>query len=329
MKAVRFDGRRVLMDSAAPAPSAAPGEAVIRPALVGVTRMDLAVAAGASPFGPFTGILGSQFVGVVESIAPGGGAAPGAEAQSLAGRRVVGSPTAPCGKCDMCRSGLSAHCRDSTILGVRGRNGCFAERFTLPARCLVAVPDTVPDDAALFAQTVAAAIEAAQQIRIEGKPYITVLGDGAMGLIMAQALARLNASVRLIGQRDEKIARCERWGIKHRREDEIGRRADQDVVVDCTGRAEGLALAMQLVRPRGKIVLKSIGVTGVDLSPLVAHEIEIIGSNQGPIREAVGMLERGEVQTDGLITRRLRLDAAAEALRAAASPEQIRVAMEV
>jgi len=172
-------------------------------------------------------------------------------------------------------------------------------------------------------------------LTIEGKPYITVLGDGPLGLLMVQVMAKLNASVRLVGRYSEKLAVCEKWGIKHRHVDDVGRRADQDIVVDCTGSPAGLELAMQLVRPRGVVVLKTLverdarAAHGVDLTPLVLKEIELIGSFTGPLKEALTLIERDEVDVVSLISRRMRLDDGAELLSAAGQPGVIKVLVSV
>jgi threonine dehydrogenase-like Zn-dependent dehydrogenase len=235
----------------------------------------------------------------------------------------------------MCQAGLRTHCRKRSILGVEGRDGCFAEFFTLPAANLVTVPDALDDDRAVFAHPLASALQAARQLTIEGKPFITVLGDGPLGLLMAQVMAKLNASVRLIGRYSEKLDLCEKWGIKHRHVDDIGRRADQDIVVDCTGSPTGLELAMELVRPRGKIVLKTLLsahtkiAPGVDLSPIVLKEIDVIGSGCGPINESVAMLARAQVDVVSLIARRMSLSDGAAVLTTAAQPGVLKVLIDV
>ena len=278
------------------------------------------------------GVLGHQFVGRVESVS-------GSDPMALTGKRVAGLITCVCEKCDMCLAGLGTHCRNRSILGMLNRDGCLAEYFTLPQKNLLPVDDSIDDDHAVFAELLASAIQAARQLTIEGHPYITILGDGALGLLMAQVMTRLNASVRLIGRYPEKLALCEKWGIKHRHVDDIGRRADQDVVVDCTDSPTGLELAMQLVRPRGTIVMKSLlapaeeggggggvgCVCGVDLSPLVLNEIQLIGSHRGPLPEALSMLRRREVDVVSLISRRMSLSEGVDALKAAAQPGVIKV----
>ena len=314
MRALISAERSVRFESGHPVPKCGGDEASIRLVQAAVTRTDVELCKGM--FG-FRGIAGHQFVGVVESV--------NGSHTNLIGKRVVGSPIVTCGKCDMCQGGLARHCRNRTILGVIGRDGCLADRFTLPARNLVLVPDSVDDDAAVFAFLVASAMQAAGQLTIVGRPYITVLGDGPLGMLVAQAMAKLNASVRVIGKHAENLAMCEKWGIKHRLLSEIGQRADQDVVVDCTGSPEGLAIAMNLVRARGKVLLKSIFAAesttkNVDLSPTVMKELELIGSFTGSMPEAVSALAKREFDVVSLISKRMSLADAATIMKAASQP---------
>lgn len=322
MRALVFDGKSLSLDVRRAEPAPAEGEAVIRPLKLGVCSTDLEICRG---YMGFTGVLGHEFVGVVESIS-------GPDTRRLTGKRVVGGINAVCLKCDMCRAGLSTHCRNRTALGILGRDGCFADRFTLPAINLVEVPESIDNDTAVFAEPLAAALHAARQLHVEGKPYITVLGDGRLGLLCVQVMAQLNASVRLIGKHPEKMNLCTKWGIKHRHVDDIGRRADQDVVVDCTGSAEGLELALQLVRPRGKVLLKTTVAPverKTDLSPIVINEIDVIGSRCGSIPDAVDALLRKQVDVASLISRRFKLDDGVKSLQTAAQPGVIKVLMDV
>jgi len=321
MRAIIFDGTSARLVNSHPEPQPARGEAIVRTTAAAVSSIDLEVCQGLLGF---TGTLGHEFVGVVEAVE-------GEDAIGLTGKRVVGSINVVCGRCDMCQAGLSRHCRQRTMLGMQGRDGCLADQFTLPAQNLLAIPDSLDDDHAVFVVPLGAALQALRQLTIEGKPYITVLGDGPLGLLMVQVMARLNASVRLVGRYSEKLLVCEKWGIKHRHVDDVGRRADQDIVLDCTGSPTGLELAMQLVRPRGKILLKTLLAptsriaAGVDLTPLVLNELELIGSATGPLEESVSMLARGEVDVLSLISRRMSLDDGPEILKAAAQPGTIKV----
>lgn len=342
MRALRYDGRQITLDTRLDEPAPPPGEALIRPIRVGISEADLSICRGLVPF---EGVLGHEFVGVVEAVNPGAGRDAG---RDLAGARVVGSINAACRRCDLCRAGLSNHCRNRTVLGVSGRDGCLADRFVLPVGNLAKVPDAIDDDAAVFAHPLAAAIHAAQSIRIEGKPFISILGDTPLGLLTVQVMARLNASVRLLGMHPDKFSLCEKWGVKHRHVREVGRRQDQDVVVDCSGDRDGLALAMQMVRPRGTILLMAAPapipmppstqldaaedpnwLTGVCLSPIVTGELEVIGSRCGRVADALEALSRSEVDVLPLITKRMKLDDGAAVVHAAAEPEQIKVVVDV
>lgn len=323
MRALIFDGQTVRLDAAQPTPLAREGDAIVRLSRALVSPIDCELTRGL--FG-YRGVLGHQFVGVVESA--------GELGAELIGKRVVASVHSSCGKCDLCIGGLAAHCRKRAMLGMNGIGGCLAEQFAIPARSLVAIPKHVTDEQAIFAVEVAAALHAADQLTIVGKPYISVIGDTTLALITAQIMSKLNASVRWMGWRPECVTVCEKWGLKHRLVDEAGKRADQDIVVDCSQALQGFELAMQLVRPRGKIVLKSLTQplleqgSGVALTPIVMSEIEVIGSQHGSIRDAVKRMAADEVDLTGLITKRLAISSGPAIIKVAQQPGSLGVAVE-
>lgn len=326
MRALRTDGHSVTLDRSRPAPRAGPGEALVRPTLVAITTPDRHAA---RPGSGFSGTLGHAMVGVVEEVHTDTDAPTAQRARALKGQRVTAAPSIACGRCDLCRGGLGNHCRDRAAPGLSGREGCFADLVALPLAALHPVPSSVEDERAVCAPALAAAAHAAVMFRVEGKPYITVLGDGLLGLLCVQVMARLNASVRLLGHHPQRFSLCERWSIKHRHAGEVGHRHDQDVVVDCTGSPAGLDLAMRLVRPRGRLVLMGTlpGQPAPDLAPLVDHELELVGARGGSIAEALLMLEQRLVHVEPLITRRGRLDDGVSLLRAADDRSQIVVVM--
>jgi threonine dehydrogenase-like Zn-dependent dehydrogenase len=327
MRAVRFDGNRALM-AHAPEPSLAHSEVLIRPLLLAIASPDLAILDGLVPF---KGTLGHEFVGIVEEVA-------NPEHQRWKAKRVVGSISIACSKCDRCRAGLSNHCHSRQVLGQHNRDGCFADRFALPVANLVEVPKSVDDEQAVFANSLAAALHAATIIRFENKPYVTVLGDGPVALLAAQVIAKLNASVRLLGKHQAKFSLCEHWGIKHRHIGEVGRRMDQDIVLDCTGSPSGFELATQLVRPRGKIILKSTPAPvpssqdirrppGPDLASITNNEIEVLGARCGKLADAIASLAKGDIDVRPLVTARRSLDEFADAIQLARHPDSIKVLM--
>jgi len=346
VRRLRADGQTLALDRAAPAAALSPGDALLRPISVLITRIDRhaialnasgqVAASGASGFTPGVSVLAALVsVSAVPSRSPAE-AASVSRAQKLVGSRVLVSPSVPCSVCELCTRGLSAHCPKRTIMGLWQRDGGLADELLMPAANLVPVPDSIDDERAVFAFLAGSAAHATASFRVEGKPFITVLGDGPLALLTVQAMARLNASVRLLGRHEAKLALCERWGIKHRPEHEAGRRNDQDVVIDCTGSSDGVITAIGLLRPRGRLVLKSCSTLGPMASggpgaggtlsagvidALVRAEIEVIGSREGSIAEGLALIQKGLVQTDALITRRAKLEDAPAVLSQARGAE--------
>jgi threonine dehydrogenase-like Zn-dependent dehydrogenase len=299
-----------LRERAIPAPLV--GECLLR------VRAALVVAADRTtgPAGPTAAerVPGQAFVGVVEKLGPSDGDLP-SSVKSLVGKRVAVHPVVRCGRCDRCLGGLSQHCRDRAILGL-DRDGGWAEHAVVPIASCVALPDSLDDERAAFAVPVARALEAMRHVRVEGKTYITVLGDDAEALATTQMMTRLNAAVRILARSESTITLAEKLGVKHRRADEVGRRGDQDVVVDCIGGAESLAFAAALVRARGTVILLGTGSDGsegrtADLASIVLGELRVQGSFHGPLAEAVELLAKRALDPSPLIERRLSLDAAA------------------
>lgn len=323
MIALTYDGNQPKLDPSHDAPALNAGDALIRPTRMGICSTDLQLCKG---YMDFTGVLGHEFVGIVESVAD-------RKDNKWVGKRVVGTINCVCGKCDMCKAGLREHCRDRTVLGIAGRDGCFAEQFTLPVWNLIEVPDNIDDDHAVFTEPLAAAYQIIRQLTVEGRPYITVLGDGRLGLLCAQVLSQLNATVRCVGNHTEKLQLCEKWGVKHRLLKDVGLRHDQDIVVDCTGSPSGFSTALQMVRPRGTIVMKTTHAPDdqkepIDLAPIVVNEIKLIGSRCGPFSEAIAALSSQSIDVLSLISRRAKLADGVEALKTAAKPDVIKVLLE-
>jgi alcohol dehydrogenase len=313
MRALVFD-QQLKFNPRQPEPPRDQGDSLLRVRQAGICATDLEIVKG---YMGFKGVLGHEFVGEVAE-------SPNRE---LVGRRVVGEINIACGRCDLCLSGLSSHCRGRSVLGILNHDGAFADLVRLPAANLHALPDSIDDDQAVFVEPLAAAFQVLKQIKPDSKTWVTVLGDGRLGLLVAQVLRNAGCPVRVIGRHRSKLALCEKWSIRSRPLDEIVPRHDQDVVVDCTGRAEGFETAMQMVRPRGTIVLKSTVAAGapLNLAPLVVDEISVIGSRCGPFREAIRALSEGQVDVASLIHRRMNLEQGVEAMAMAARPGVLKV----
>ena len=270
---------------------ALPGECLIRVTAAGICGTDLQMLDG---YAEFSGVPGHEFVGVVED-------APPADAHWI-GRRVVGEINVGCGTCERCRSGLKEHCPHRTVVGIRERSGAFAEFLSLPAANLHHVPDHVDDTAAVFVEPVAAACRILEQVVIKADTRVAVIGDGRLGNLIGQVLATRTSDLLLIGRREPKLNVARGLGLDARTIDGAVP-GDYDVVVDATGRPDGLERALELVRPRGTVVLKSTcnGATTLSLWPVPVHEIKIVGSRCGPFTMAMDLVAAGAVKTDPLL----------------------------
>ena len=277
-----------------PEPELRNGEALIRPHLVGVCNTDIEITRG---YMGFRGVLGHEFVGTVVACAD----------RSWIGKRVVGEINANCGVCAACRRGDEPHCPQRTTLGIDRRDGAMAELVSLPIHCLHEVPAAISDTAAVFVEPLAAALEIVQQSHLRPTERVAVVGDGKLGAMIVQVLRLTGCDLTLIGRHPERWGMFEAQGIRCQPDD--GSSAVYDVVVDCTGQPAGLATARRLVRPRGRLILKSTfaAETALNLTGLVVDEISLIGSRCGPFAPALRLLERGLIETEALVAARYRL----------------------
>lgn len=318
MKGVWLENQTIRFREDLPDPEPKAGEALVRLRRAGICGTDLQLLRG---YYPFTGIPGHEFVGEVVK-AP--------DDDAWVGRRVTGEINLSCGTCDQCRAARPTHCRCRDVLGIKGRNGAFAEYLTLPTANLHPVPDNVPDDDAVFTEPLAAALEIAEQVHIHPSDSVLVIGAGRLGQLIAQALQASGARLQVVARYPGQRRRLESRGISATDEGRVPEGA-ADIVVEATGSPDGLAAARRAVRPRGTIVLKSTykGGAAADLSGLVVDEITLVGSRCGPFQPALELLEEGRVAPAMLIDGRCPLHEAASAFEAAAGKGVLKVLFEV
>ncbi len=271
-----------------PVPERLPGQALIRIELAGICNTDIEITQG---FSSYRGILGHEFVGVVTE----------GDDADLVGKRVVGSIHIPCGECGTCLEGTSRHCPNERLMGIDRWPGCLADYVVLPEANLVQVPDSVPSMAAVFAEPLSSALQILKQATITPDDEVIVMGDGKLGLITAQAFRLRGLNVTVLGRHVDKLAKAAKLGIKCGFVDEFAGRAD--VVIDCTGSPEGLMGAIDLVRPRGVVVIKSVYHDSgkLNLGGIVLKELTCIGSMQGSLEDAIELLATGAMDVDPLV----------------------------
>lgn len=317
MHALAFDGREARVVERV-ATTRRPGEARLRPRLCGVCNTDLELARG---YMGFRGVLGHEFVAdVIEADDP-----------SWIGRRVVGGINCGCGSCERCRSGQERHCSSRTVLGILGRDGALSSSFDLPQRNLVAVPDTVSDEAAVFAEPLAAALRVVEQLvelRVDwSTARVAVQGDGKLGLLCAIVLAERARNVTLFGRHPGRVSLPSQVTECPANDDS---ERGFDVIVEATGKPEGLERALARVAPLGSVVLKTTcaGKHELALAPVVVDEVRLIGSRCGDLAAAVAWLERSRLPVRELVSARFALADGERALAHAARPGVLKVLVE-
>jgi len=320
VKALSFDGSlKLVLD--APIPQRA-GEALVKVICAGICNTDLEIVKG---YAGFHGTLGHEFVGrVVESPDP-----------PLIGQRVVGEINAGCGLCELCLGGDPRHCPDRTVLGIKGRDGAFAEFLCLPVGNLIQVPDSITDEAAVFVEPLAAALNVLEQVRLTNSDDVAIVGDGKLAQLVVIAAASTSCSLTVIGKHKEKLELAERLGANKLLLEAAtwGREWERrfDVVIEASGSPSGLEAALRTIKPRGTIVLKSTHqeAAQLDISRVVVNEVTIVGSRCGRFDPAIDLLQQAKLDFSPLISNRFALEEGRRAFDEAARSRSMKVMLQM
>jgi len=308
-------GTVALCDLPEPVPGS--GEALLRVSMAGICNTDLELARG---YMGYEGVLGHELCGVVEACSD----------PQWIGKRVAAEINLACGTCAACLRGLGRHCPTRTVLGIVGKSGCFAERVTVPIANLHALPAALDDARACFVEPTAAAFEILTQLPIDERTRVAVLGDGKLGQLVTQVLATSGARPVLVGHHARKLALASARGIETAVPGALPRKAF-DVVVEATGASAGLQAALELVRPRGTVVLKSTyhGELRVDAAPIVIDELTVVGSRCGPFKPAIDALASGRVDPASLVDAVMPLADGVAAMQRAATRGTLKVLLDM
>ena len=316
MRGLWLEKQQLQLKNDLPLPQTTEDEALVRVLQAGICNTDLELLRG---YYPYQGILGHEFVGVVEK-----------GPQHLVNKRVVGEINAVCGRCRFCLGGSPSHCENRTVLGIVNRHGAFADYLTLPINNLYPVPDNVSNDVATFTEPLAAALEIQEQVAIDENQRVLVVGDGKLGQLVAQTLALTGCDLWVIGRHPEKLANLAARGIQTGLETDVTERSF-DLAVECTGNPQGFDLARRCLYPRGILVLKSTyaGKLTLDASALVVDEITVMGSRCGPFAPALKLLEQEKVDVKPLIQGRYPLEQGLKAFEMAQKRGILKVLVEM
>jgi threonine dehydrogenase-like Zn-dependent dehydrogenase len=315
MRALTLEQDGVVLRADAPEPALRPGEVPVRVLRAGICDTDLQLIRG---YKNFRGVLGHEFVGIAQD-------------GPFEGLRVVGEINCSCWTCATCLAGRSNHCPTRSVIGILDHDGAFADFVGVPQRNLHVVPDSVPTDAAVFAEPVAAALQIPAQLHVRRRDHVVVLGDGRLGNLCAQVLSRVTDHVLAVGKHESKLAVLRSLGIETAVLSDLQQEPMTDIVVDCTGSDSGLPIALKLVRPRGTIVMKTTtaGTQTLALAPIVVDEVTIVGSRCGPFDQALAALDANDVVVLPLISNRFDLSHGVEALDEAARRSSLKILLDV
>src|SRR5258707_9453969 len=200
MLAVHLENGVVRM-RAVPVPPRPEGFALLRLLAGGICNTDLELQRG---YYGFAGTPGHEFVAEVVE----------ADTRALIGQRVAGEINLACMHCEWCRKGMGRHCPNRTVLGIVKHPGAFSEFFTLPERNLHVLPDDLPTSRAVFLEPLAAACEILDQVSIPPGERVAVLGDGKLGLLIAQVLHAHGYKVHQFGRHADKLRIAAQAGVQ-------------------------------------------------------------------------------------------------------------------
>lgn len=314
MKALRVSGGGIYLEEVDRPQS--DGEVLIRVIKSGICNTDLEIARG---YAGFKGTIGHEFVGVVESSSD----------PEWLGKRVVGEINVGCGECVLCCGGDSRHCANRTVLGIHGRDGAHAEFLTLPARNLLPVPDDVSDVGAVFVEPLAAAYGICEQVGFDHSDRVAIIGDGKLGILCARSLSRLANGITIVGKYRDKLQLAAKYGnvtgVLLNDVDNLKR--NFEIVIEASGSEAGFATALDLLKPRGMLILKSTfhGVSRWNASRIVVDEITIRGSRCGRFEPALKLLSDGIVEVEDMVSEEFELKDGINAMERASQSGVLKV----
>ena len=312
-------------------------EARVRVRAAGVCGTDLAIHDGHYPV-PLPLVLGHEWVGTVEAVN-------GEKYSDLIGRRVVGEINHGCATqhpapyCAICEAGFPTHCSQRTVTGITRRDGAFAEKLFVGGQNLRVIPDEMPEEAAIFVEPLAAALQTFVMTPVKPGDRVAVLGCGRLGVLAALVAEKLGARLAVFARRREHAAMAAQLSLSGVHigvpDSEIPQTMKNatggvgaDVVIEATGSPDGLALALDCVRPRGTIALKStpgVPVSRFDLTRVVVNEIRLQGSRCGSFSSAIEFWQSHRPPLERLITAGFPLERISEAIARAHQPGKVLV----
>lgn len=304
MRAVEFVDNQLKLNKNREKPTLAPNEALVRIKYAGICNTDMELIKG---YMGFSGVLGHEFVGVVEEV--------NSNDKSLLGKKVVGEISAGCNDCEWCAKGLQRHCPNRKTIGIWRKDGCMADYINLPIETLFEVPDNISDEEIALVEPFAAAFEILEQLHIKPMDKVVILGDGKLGLSIAYALSKIPCFLTMVGKHSEKLELAQKENVDTILLKDFEIKKDYDIVIEATGSVDGFETALTLTKPRGVLVLKSTVAAEkpLNLAPIVIDEITVLGSRCGQFAPAINYLSKNKLSIKNMISKIYKADDAMQA----------------
>ncbi len=309
-----------------PIPPLLPGDVRIEVRSVGICRTDLSIWKGEYEV-PLPIILGHEIAGVVhESSVP----------EITPGTIVTTEIDISCGRCWYCRSGQRHRCADKEILGLT-RDGGLSEYISVPADSIHALPESIDVVSGTFVESLASAIQTQSDNPARQDEPVLIIGSGKLALLLAQVYDASGAEVHIVGRDRRQLGLARQLGLSNTIDltvtdwkktvlavtHEVGPK----IVVETTGKLDGLEIAFEIVRNGGIVNLKSVhhGEYMIDPSDIVKRELIIRGTIRGPYHKAIDLLSKGRIEVKRLVSKEFRLEDGTKAFEYADQPSATRV----
>ncbi len=318
MRAFVITGAGVGAVTDVPEPVADVGQVIVEVDRVGVCGTDMEFYRGDMAYlvsgdAAFPMRIGHEWCGRVVKV--------GAEGEApWMGRRVTGDTMLGCRTCSRCLSGRQHLCEERYEIGIRhGWPGALAERLTVPASSLVALPDDFDPTLGALVEPGGNALRSVRGANLHAGESVLVIGAGTIGLLVAQIARARGAEVHIVGRSERSLDFARSLGFTHTTTlDDLDRAHAFHAVVDASNSKGSPALAVDIVEPGGRVVL--MGLAGepspIDTRDLVITDVTVVGvlSGSGGLEETVDLYATGAVDPRPLVAATVGLEATAAIL---------------
>ena len=303
-------------------PIPARGEVLLRMQYVGFCGSDLSTYLGKNSMVIYPRVPGHEISGVITALGkevPDGFAV---------GDAVTVVPYTNCGDCPSCRRGRSYACRENQTLGVQ-REGAMQEYITIPWQKILPAPKLNELELAMV-EPLTVGFHAIKRGRVDKSDVVMVLGCGMIGAGAIAGAALRGATVIAVDIDENKLDLAIALGAHHSinsRVLDLHQELERltggdgpDVVVEAAGNPVTYRAAVDEVAFTGRVICIGYAASEVSFATklFVQKELNIIGSrNATPedFRTVISYMEKGTFPLDKMITRKVKPDEAADALK--------------